>query len=168
VNFTYTSGLSGLADGYDVGQVQMIKIRISLPLSQLDGGGGGVQGNWNGKTMTSAGAGSSGSQTQWTAYGDGLNLATGADYAIRLGYAGSNTDTGQGNPPFGVIQTGPLAHTLALGTIADWAHRATHYGKQWVVALSNNYYGTAPTRSYYNGSSGGGNEGHGPATEVRR
>ncbi len=38
VNFTYTTGLSGPADGYDVGQVQMIKIRISLPLSLADGG----------------------------------------------------------------------------------------------------------------------------------
>jgi hypothetical protein len=70
VSFTYTSGLSGPADGYDVGQVQMIKIRISLPLSQVDGGAGGVQGNGNGKTLTSASAGSSGSATQWTAYGN--------------------------------------------------------------------------------------------------
>ena len=56
INFTY-SELSGPADGYDVNQKQMIKIRISLPLSAADGGSGGVQGNWNGKTMTSASAG---------------------------------------------------------------------------------------------------------------
>src|SRR5450631_2877543 len=33
VSFTYSTGLAGPADGYDVNQVQQIKIRISLPLS---------------------------------------------------------------------------------------------------------------------------------------
>src|SRR5262245_36467647 len=64
INFTYSS-LSGPAAGYDVGQTQMIQIRISLPLSAADGGSGGVQGNWNGKTMTSASPGSSGSVSIW-------------------------------------------------------------------------------------------------------
>jgi hypothetical protein len=161
VNFTYTSGLSGPADGYDVGQVQMIKIRISLPLNSVDGGSGDVQGNWIGKLMTSASPGSSGSVTSWANYAEGLNHDTGPVYAIRLGYVGSSTDTGQGNPPFGVIQTGPLAHTLALGTIADWAYRATHSGKQWALTLAQTYYGATPSRVYYNGCSGGGNEGMG-------
>ena len=161
VNFTYASGLSGPADGYDVGQSQMIKIRISLPLSAADGGSGGVQGNWVGKNMVSASAGSSGSVTSWANFAEGLNHDTGPVYAIRLGYVGSSTDTGQGNPPFGVIQTGPLAHSLALGTIADWAYRGTHYGKLWGLALAQAYYGMSPTRTYYNGCSGGGNEGMG-------
>jgi hypothetical protein len=99
--------------------------------------------------------------TSWANYAEGLNHDTGPSYAIRLGYTGSSTDTGQGNPPFGVIQTGALAHTLALGTIADWTHRATHYGKEWALALSQAYYGMSPTRVYYNGCSGGGNEGMG-------
>lgn len=161
VNFTYASGLGGPADGYDVNQVQMIKIRISLPLSLADGGSGGVQGNWVGRNMVSASAGSSGSVTGWANYAEGLDHDNGPPYAIRLGYVGSSTDTGQGNPPFGVIQTGPLAHTLAVGTITDWAYRATHYGKQWGLALSQTYYGGQPTRVYYNGCSGGGNEGMG-------
>ena len=160
VNFTY-SELSGPADGYDVNQKQMIKIRISLPRNSMDGGSGGVQGDWNGKTMTSASAGASGSVTGWANYAEGLNHDTGPVYAIRLGYAGSSTDTGQGNPPFGVIQTGPLAHTLALGTIADWEYRATHIGKQFALSLATAYYGRAPSRSYYNGCSGGGNMGMG-------
>jgi hypothetical protein len=161
VNFTYASGLAGPADGYDVGQVQKIKIRVSLPLSAADGGAGGAQGNWVGKQMTSASAGASGSVTSWANYAEGLNHDTGPVYAIRLGYVGSSTDTGQGNPPFGVIQTGQLAHTLALGTIDDWTHRATHYGKQWAGTLAQAYYGTAPTRVYYNGCSGGANMGMG-------
>jgi feruloyl esterase len=160
IDFTY-SAHSGPADGYDVNQKQMIKIRISLPLNSVEGGSGGVQGNWNGKTMTSASAGSSSSVTSWAQYGEGLDFGSGPAYAIRLGYVGSSTDTGQGNPPFGVIQTGPLAHTLALGTIADWEYRATHYGKQFAVSLATAYYGWAPRRSYYNGCSGAGNEGMG-------
>lgn len=161
VNFTYSSGLAGPADGYDVNQVQLIKIRISLPLSLADGGAGAVQGNWVGKNMISASAGSSGSVNTWANFAEGLNHDTGPVYAIRLGYVGSSTDTGQGNPPFGVIQTGTLAHTLALGTIADWAYRATHYGKLWGLTLAQTYYGSGPTRSYYNGCSGAGNEGMG-------
>jgi len=65
----------------------MIQIRISLPLSAADGGSGGVQGNWNGKTVTSAGAGLSGSVTSWANYAEGLDHDTGPVYAIRLGYA---------------------------------------------------------------------------------
>jgi Tannase and feruloyl esterase len=160
IDFTY-SELSGPADGYDVNQKQMIKIRISLPLNSVEGGSGGVQGNWNGKTLTSASAGSSGSLTSWAQYGEGLNLGPGPAYAIRLGYVGSSTDTGQGNPPFGVIQTGPLANTLALGTITDWEYRATHFGKQFAVSLATAYYGRGPSRSYYNGCSGAGNMGMG-------
>jgi Tannase and feruloyl esterase len=161
VSFTYSTGLAGPTDGYDVGQMQSIKIRISLPLSLADGGAGAAQGNWIGKNMISASAGSSGSVTSWANFAEGLNHDTGPVYAIRLGYVGSSTDTGQGNPPFGVIQTGPLAHTLALGTIADWAYRGTHYGKLWGLTLAQTYYGAGPTRSYYNGCSGGGNEGMG-------
>ena len=161
VNFTYSSGLSGPAAGYDQGQTQRIKIRISLPLNAADGGTGGVQGNWNGKELVSASAGSSGSVTSWANYAEGVTHDTGPSYGIRLGYVGSSTDTGQGNPPFGVIQTGPLAHTLDLGSIADWSDRGTHYGKQWAASLAQAYYGSAPTRTYYNGCSGGGNEGMG-------
>jgi len=161
VNFTYGTGLSGPAGGYDVNQSQAIKIRISLPLSLADGGSGAVQGNWIGKNMVSASAGNSGSVTSWANYAEGLNHDNGPPYAIRLGYVGSSTDTGQGNPPFGVIQTGPLAHTLATGTILDWAYRGTHYGKQWGRTLAQSYYGSVPTRTYYNGCSGGGNEGMG-------
>jgi hypothetical protein len=158
VDFTY-SALSGPPDGYDVGQKQMIKIQIWLPLSAADGGSGGVEGNWVGKALTSASPGSSSAVGVMTSHAEARNLD--GTYAIRLGYAGSTTDTGQGNPPFGVIQTGTLAHTLALGTIADWAYRGTHYGKQLMLSLCKTYYGLEPTRSYYDGSSGGGNEGMG-------
>jgi hypothetical protein len=173
VDFTYASGLAGRADGYDVGQVQKIQIRIVLPLSEADGGSTGsvpnsfdggstpttIQGNWLGKVFVSASPGTSGT-IGMSPFGEGLN---GGDqsYPIRLGYAGSMTDTGQHNPPFVLITSGPLANTLDKGTIADWAYRGTHYGKLWAERLSQTYYGKPPTRVYYNGISGGGNEGMG-------
>jgi tannase/feruloyl esterase len=175
VSFTFSSGLAGPGDGYDVGQVQKIQIIVVLPLSAADGGATGstpntfdhggtaktVAGNWIGKVLVSAGPGTSGSATS-TALTEGLNTSTGdPGYAIRLGYSGSLTDTGQHNPPFVLIPSGPLANTLDRGTIADWVFRGTHYGKEWAVALSQTYYGEAPTRVYYNGGSGGGNEGIG-------
>src|ERR1700688_1120766 len=69
VSFTFSSGLAGPADGYDVGQVQKIQIIIVLPLSAADGGATGstpntfdggrtaktVQGNWISKVLVSAG-----------------------------------------------------------------------------------------------------------------
>jgi Tannase and feruloyl esterase len=173
VDFTYASGLAGPADGYDLGQVQKIQIRIVLPLSEADGGSTGsvpnsfdggstpttIQGNWLGKVFVSASPGTSGT-IGMSPFGEGLN---GGDqsYPIRLGYAGSMTDTGQHNPPFVLITSGPLANTLDKGTIADWAYRGTHYGKLWAERLSQTYYGKLPTRVYYNGISGGGNEGMG-------
>jgi len=160
VNFLYTTGLVGPAAGYDQGQTQLIKIRLYLPLSLADGGNGAMQGNWIGKQMVGASAGSSGSSTSWASYSEGTTM-NGPTYAIRLGYIAASTDTGQGNLPFGVIQTGALARTLSLGTIADWTHRGTHYGKQMAGAVANTYYGSAPSKVYYNGCSGGGNEGMG-------
>jgi Tannase and feruloyl esterase len=173
VDFTYASGLAGPADGYDVGQVQKIQVRIVLPLSEADGGttggvpsspdGGSVaktiQGNWLGKLFVAASPGTSGT-IGMSPFAEGLN---GGDqsYPIQLGYVASMTDTGQSNPPFVLISTGPLANTLDKGTIADWAYRGTHYGKLWAVKLSQTYYGKSPTRTYYNGISGGGNEGMG-------
>jgi len=173
VDFTYASGLSGPADGYDVGQVQKIQVRIVLPLSEADGGSTGsvpntfdtgstpttIQGNWLGKLFVAASPGTSGT-IGMSPFGEGLN---GGDqsYPIRLGYVASMTDTGQHNPPFVLIAAGPLANTLDKATIADWVHRGTHDGKLWAAKLSQTYYGKPPTRTYYNGISGGGNEGMG-------
>jgi hypothetical protein len=169
VNFTYASGLAGPADGYDVNQMQKIQIRIVLPLSAVDLGvtgsvpsspdGGSVpktiQGNWLGKLFVSASPGLSDTLAM-APLSEGLNGGD-QNYPIRLGYVGSMTDTGQHNPPFVVTST----NTLAKGTIADWAYRGTHYGKEWAATIAKTYYGKSPTRTYYNGVSGSGNEGMG-------
>jgi hypothetical protein len=156
VNFTYSTGLEGPSAGYDIGQKQLIKIRVFLPLSVADGGSGGVQGNWNGKQMVGASGGSSGDHIRWASYAEGV-VDDDFQYAIRLGYVGSNTDAGQNNPPFVLIGSGPLAGTLAIGTIEDWAARATHYGKRMAAVIAKSYYGTKPAKVYFNGCSGAGN-----------
>src|SRR5438876_459032 len=59
---------------------QNINIRVGLPLSSLDGGTGGVQGAWNGRTQGVGGGGCSGT------------LAVTAPVNAR--YVGSGTDGG--------------------------------------------------------------------------
>jgi hypothetical protein len=171
VNFTYSSGLSGPADGYAPGQTQKIQIQLVLPLSAADGGTTGgqpvspdhgsvtrtVQGNWLGKVLVTASGGLSSTLVS-SAYTEGLDLSI-ADlgYQIRLGYIGSVTDTGGNNPPWGLMPSGKLD----LGTISDWRYRGTHYGKEWAATVARTYYGLAPSRVYFDAASGGGNEGYG-------
>jgi hypothetical protein len=159
VRLTYSkNGLEGPKHGYDIGQKQMIRVRVLLPLSQADGGAGGVQGNWNGKQMVGAAGGNSSDIETWSNLPD---IPRGPDnilHPIRLGYVASNTDTGQGNLPHAIITSGPLAGTIALGTVKDYAYRATHAGKVMAARLAKDYYGGQPSRVYLNGCSGGGGQ----------
>src|SRR5690348_3709810 len=59
---------------------QNITIRIGLPLSAADGGTGGVEGAWNGRTEGVGGGGCAG----------GMNVAG----PVNAGYVGSGTDAG--------------------------------------------------------------------------
>jgi Tannase and feruloyl esterase len=176
VNFTYSSGLSGPADGYAPGQTQKIQIQLVLPLSAADGGVTGsqpaspdrgsvartVQGNWLGKVLVTASGGLSSTLVS-SAYTEGLDLSiANLGYQIRLGYIGSVTDTGGNNPPWALMPSGQ-ADALDLGTIADWRYRGTHYGKEWAVTMARTYYGLPPSRVYFNAASGGGNQGYGQA-----
>jgi len=160
VRLTYSSGLEGPNDGYDVGQKQMIKVRVLLPLSQSDGGAGGVQGNWNGKQMVGAAGGNSSDINSWANFSEGTG---GSDilFPIRQGYLASSTDTGQGNLPYAIITSGPLAGTIDAGSANDWAYRATHAGKVMAARVAKDYYGGQPSRVYFNGCSGGGGQGLG-------
>ncbi|MEJ2246861.1 MAG: hypothetical protein P8Y80_12405 [Acidobacteriota bacterium] len=65
---------------YGTNPEQNINIRVGLPLNSSDGGSGGVEGAWNGRTEGTGGGGCSGS----------LNI-TGA---VNAGYVGSGSDTG--------------------------------------------------------------------------
>src|SRR6516225_1350022 len=82
VNIT-VSDLEGPKDGYLPGQKQMNMIGIALPLNSADGGGGGVQGNWNGRIEDVGGGGFNGS----------VGIAPYAP-VTNSGYVGSSTDTG--------------------------------------------------------------------------
>jgi hypothetical protein len=76
-----------------------------------------------------------------------------------VGAQSDNGNISQYNPP--IINSGPQAGQLATGELADWSYRGTHYAKEWAVSIATTYYGSAPTRVYYNGCSGGGNMGMG-------
>lgn len=153
---------------YNAGEKQAIQIQIWLPLSKADGGSGGIEGAWTGGLIVGGSPGSSGTLS-WAAFSEGITMSSNPSYAIRQGFVGSMTDTGQtaaaaanaGSTNFAVIPSGPLANKIAYGTVADWIYRGTHYGKEWADAISKVYYGQIPKLHYYNGCSGGGDEGMG-------
>jgi feruloyl esterase len=148
VQFTF-SAHGGLAAGYDVGQVQHIRIGVGLPLNAADGGTGGEQGAWNGKIENLGGGGLIGNVGATTA-------------ATDAGYVGSSTDGGHtaaeigavGN--FGIIQA---THQLDPGMINDYIYEAEHQQVEWAKALASTYYQMTPLRNYWNGCSTGGRQG---------
>ena len=129
VQFTYAAQ-AGPADGYDVGQVQHIRIGIGLPLNAADFGSGGVQGAWNGKLQNLGGGGLIGNVGSTTS-------------ATDAGYVGSSTDGGHtaaeigtvGN--FGIIQS---TRQLNLGMIDDYIYEAEHQQVEWAKKLATTYY----------------------------
>lgn len=186
VTFTYSSGASGpdatvppsptnggvAYPAYSVGETQNVEIAVALPLNAADGGVGGVEGNWTGGMMTTGGSGSSGEAplAAETPYTDGLNQVGDPGYAIRQGFVATMTDTGQiaaaaandGSANwFLTTATQSPPNAIVYGPIADWLYRGTHYGKLWGDAIAAAYYGKAPSLHYYNGCSGGGNQGMG-------
>src|SRR5579871_5781537 len=187
VSFTYSSGASGpLATvppsptnagvpypAYSLGETQQVEIAVALPLNSADGGTGGIQGNWTGGMMTTGGSGSSGEAplSAETPYTEGLNMDDATPgYAIRQGFISTMTDTGQiaaakandGSSSWFLTTAAEFPpNAIVHGPIADWLYRGTHYGKQWGDAIAAIYYGKSPQLHYYNGCSGGGNQGMG-------
>jgi hypothetical protein len=186
VTFTYSTGASGpLATvppshtnagvpypAYSTGETQQVEIGVALPLSSVDGGTGGIEGNWTGGMMTTGGSGSSGEAplSAETPYTEGLDFTGSPGYAIRQGFVATMTDTGQmaaakandGSSNWFLTTAAEFPPTAILhGPIADWLYRGTHYGKQWGDAIAAVYYGKSPNLHYYNGCSGGGNQGMG-------
>lgn len=148
VNFIY-SDRGGPAHGYAVGQDQRISLRIGLPLNSIDGGTGGVNGNWNGKVMNLGGGGLVGNVTSTN------NMAN----ATTGGYVGSSTDSGHpssDNPNFAVIQE---THELNTGRLDDFLIESLRQQYQWALALTEVYYGTPASRNYWSGCSTGGRQG---------
>jgi hypothetical protein len=129
---------------------QNINIRVGLPLNAMDGGTGGVQGAWNGRTQGIGGGGCAGS----------LNVTA----PVNAGYVGSGTDTGHagGDCEPGVNADG----TYNLRFIQDFIRNAIKEQVLFSKRVAVRYYGMKPAFNYWNGCSTGGRQGYLLAQEL--
>jgi hypothetical protein len=135
---------------YGTSPEQNITIRVGLPLNSVDGGSGGVEGAWNGRTQGVGGGGCAGN----------LNV-TGP---VNGGYVGSGTDTGHsgGDCTPGVNADG----TYSFQFIQDFIRNAIKVQVLSSKAIARTYYGIKPAYNYWNGCSTGGRQGYLLAQEL--
>ena len=135
---------------YGTSPEQNINVRVGLPLNSLDGGAGGVQGAWNGRTQGIGGGGCSGS----------LNVTA----PVNAGYVGSGTDTGHagGDCEPGVNEDG----SYNLQFIDDFIRNGIKQQVLLSKSIARTYYGMAPAYNYWNGCSTGGRQGYLLAQEL--
>jgi len=135
---------------YGTNANQNINIRVGLPLNTIDGGTGGAQGAWNGRTQATGGGGCAGS------------LAVNG--AVNAGYVGSGTDTGHsgGNCEPGVNTDG----TYNLQFINDFIRNGIEQQVLFAKAVAKTYYEQKPAYNYWNGCSTGGRQGYLIAQEL--
>jgi hypothetical protein len=135
---------------YGTNPDQNINIVVGLPLSRVDGGMGGIQGAWNGRTQGLGGAGCMG------------NLIV--TPAVNAGYVGSGTDLGHsgGNCEPGVNPDG----TYNLQFIEDFIRNAIKQEVLWSKKIAHTYYALPPAFNYWNGCSTGGRQGYLLAQEL--
>lgn len=135
---------------YGESDAQNINVRVGLPLNSLDGGSGGVQGAWNGRTQGIGGGGCSGS------------LAVNAP--VNAGYVGSGNDTGHvgGSCEPGVNLDG----TYNLQFINDFIRNGMKAQILLSKAVAAKYYAMTPAYNYWNGCSTGGRQGYVLAQEL--
>lgn len=129
---------------------QNIAIRVGLPLNAADGGAGGVDGAWNGRTQGIGGGGCAG------------NLDVTAP--VNAGYVGSGTDTGHagGNCEPGVHADG----SYNLQFINDFIRNAVKQQVLFSKRIATAYYARRPAYNYWNGCSTGGRQGYLLAQEL--
>ena len=135
---------------YGTNPDQNINIRVGLPLNSLDGGTGGMQGAWNGRTQGIGGGGCAGS----------LNVTA----PVNAGYVGSGTDTGHtgGDCEPGVNADG----TYNFQFIQDFIRNAIKQQVLFSKSVTATYYGSKPAYNYWNGCSTGGRQGYLLAQEL--
>ncbi|MGH9715159.1 MAG: tannase/feruloyl esterase family alpha/beta hydrolase [Candidatus Acidiferrales bacterium] len=135
---------------YGTNPNQNINIVVGLPLSNADGGSGGVQGAWNGRTQGLGGGGCSGN----------LRVTP----AVDAGYVGSGNDLGHrgGNCAPGVNPDG----TYNMQFIEDFIRNGIEQQILWSKRIAQVYYGTRPEFNYWNGCSTGGRQGYELAQEL--
>jgi hypothetical protein len=135
---------------YGENENQNINIRVGLPLNTLDGGTGGVQGAWNGRTQGIGGGGCAGS------------LAVTAP--VNAGYVGSGNDTGHAG---GDCEPGVnLDGTYNLQFINDFIRNGMKKQVLFSKAVARTYYAQKPAYNYWNGCSTGGRQGYVLAQEL--
>jgi Tannase and feruloyl esterase len=129
---------------------QNINIRVGLPLNSRDGGTGGVQGAWNGRTQGIGGGGCSGS------------LAVNGP--VNTGYVGSGSDAGHagGDCEPGVNTDG----TYNFQFINDFIRNGMKAQVLFMKSVAKSYYGEKPAYNYWNGCSTGGRQGYVIAQEL--
>jgi len=129
---------------------QNINIRIGLPLNAADGGTGGVQGVWNGRTQGIGGGGCAGN----------LNVTA----PVNAGYVGSGNDLGHsgGDCEPGVNADG----TYNLQFIQDFIRNGIKEQVLFSKRVAERYYDRKPAFNYWNGCSTGGRQGYLLAQEL--
>jgi hypothetical protein len=135
---------------YGANPGQNVNIRVGLPLNSIDGGSGGVQGAWNGRTQGIGGGGCAGN----------LNVSA----AVNSGYVGSGTDTGHagGDCESGVNADG----SYNLQFINDFIRNAIKRQVLFSKSIAKAYYAMKPSHDYWNGCSTGGRQGYLLAQEL--
>ena len=135
---------------YGTNPDQNINIRVGLPPNSLDGGTGGVQGAWNGRTQGIGGAVCFGS------------LAV--TPPVNAGYVGSGNDTGHsgGDCTPGVNADGTYNYQF----INDFIRNGIKEQVLFMKSVAKSYYGMKPLYNYWNGCSTGGRQGYLLAQEL--
>jgi hypothetical protein len=127
---------------------------IALPLSAADGGSGGLQGAWNGRTQGLGGGGCAG-------------ISAFAPFQlgpVNTGYVISGTDLGHvgGDCTPGVNADG----TYNFQFIEDFIRIAIKQQILFSKLVAAEYYGLQPVYNYWNGCSTGGRQGYLLAQEL--
>jgi hypothetical protein len=139
---------------YGTTATENINIVIALPLSAADGGSGGLQGAWNGRTQGIGGGGCT-----------GVSAANPSLLpAVNSGYVGSGTDLGHsgGDCTPGVNADGTYNFTF----IEDFIRIALKQQILFSKLVTAEYYGMKAVHNYWNGCSTGGRQGYLLAQEL--
>ena len=104
--------------------------------------------NWNGRFYMLGNGGWAGEAF------DTQRRAANHARALRAGFATASTDTGHS-----AAQEPGASFALNRQKLLDFGFRSLHVTAQTAKLLVHNYYGAAPSRSYYDGCSQGGRQG---------
>src|SRR6266700_2929608 len=139
---------------YGTNPNQNINILVALPLSAADGGQGGMQGAWNGRTQGLGGGGCAGVAA----------VSPAMLPAVNGGYVASGNDLGHsgGNCEPGVNADG----TYNLQFIDDFIRNGIKQQVLLSKSIAKTYYGVRAAYNYWNGCSTGGRQGYLLAQEL--